>query len=81
MHSSIRLPLVSDVRLSVDDELLTIVYRLSGRFFGLFRMVCCVCIGMFKSSFCMRSVEHVLVGDIDIGAEISKQKAVVKWCQ
>lgn len=40
-YASFWLPFASDAKLSVDDELLTIAYLLSGRFFGLFRTVCC----------------------------------------
>lgn len=73
------LPFVSDVKLSVDDELLTIVYLLSGRFFGLFRTwtVCVDCgFGLLKwfGSFCKKSVELVLVGEAIIGAVKTPRK-------
>lgn len=64
----------SVAKLSVDDELLTIVYRLNGRFLGLFRgtLVFCACCFPFAilmllieqiKSLGKKSVELVFVGD------------------
>lgn len=62
-YVSNRLPFVSDAKLSVDDELLTMVYRFNGRFFGLLRIVCCVN-GWFEL-WCVTSMQFTFVGDID----------------
>lgn len=65
---------MSDVKLSVDDELLTMVYRFSGRFFGLLRIVTCAGwrVELLKCavSFSNRSIELAFVGDGANGARI-----------
>lgn len=64
----------SVAKLSVDDELLTIAYRLNGLFLGLFRgtlvlCACCFPLALFMllieqiESLGKKSVELVFVGD------------------
>lgn len=65
--------LESDAKLSVDEELLTTVYRLNGRFLGLFRCTfepcgCCLPHALLLlveqiESLGRKSVEFVFVGD------------------